>query len=31
MTLQGIDPLILAVFLGALSLMPMLLIVCTSF
>ena len=24
MTLQGIDPLILAVFLGALSLMPML-------
>ena len=31
MTLQGIDPLILAVFLGALSLMPMLLIICTSF
>jgi type III secretion protein R len=31
MMLQGIDPLILAVFLGALSLMPMLLIICTSF
>ncbi len=31
MTLQGIDPLILAVFLGALALMPMLLIICTSF
>jgi type III secretion protein R len=31
MTLQGVDPLILALFLGALSLMPMLLIVCTAF
>ncbi|NNA98766.1 type III secretion system export apparatus subunit SctR [Pseudomonas gessardii] len=31
MMLQGIDPLILALFLGALSLMPMLLVVCTSF
>lgn len=29
--LQGIDPLILAVFLAALSLMPMLLIICTAF
>ena len=31
MSLQGIDPLVLALFLGALSLMPMLLIVCTAF
>ncbi|NWA40391.1 type III secretion system export apparatus subunit SctR [Pseudomonas reactans] len=31
MTLQGLDPLILAVFLGALSLLPLLLIICTSF
>lgn len=31
MTFQGIDPLILAMFVGALSLMPMLLIICTSF
>ncbi|QHF42934.1 EscR/YscR/HrcR family type III secretion system export apparatus protein [Pseudomonas sp. S35] len=31
MTLQGVDPLLLAMFIGALSLMPMLLIVCTSF
>ncbi|WP_300627583.1 type III secretion system export apparatus subunit SctR [Pseudomonas sp.] len=31
MTFQGIDPLILAVFVAALSLMPMLLIICTSF
>jgi type III secretion protein R len=31
MTFQGVDPLILALFLGALSLMPMLLIVCTAF
>ena len=31
MTFQGIDPLILALFVGALALMPMLLIICTSF
>jgi len=31
MNFQGIDPLLLALFLGALSLMPMLLIVCTAF
>ncbi|MGH8452219.1 type III secretion system export apparatus subunit SctR [Pseudomonas sp.] len=31
MIFQGIDPLILALFVGALSLMPMLLIICTSF
>ena len=31
MILQGLDPLVLAVFLGALSLMPMLLVVCTAF
>ncbi len=31
MTFQGIDPLVLAVFVAALSLMPMLLIICTSF
>ena len=28
---QGIDPVVLALFLGALSLMPMLLVVCTAF
>jgi len=27
---QGIDPVVLAIFLGALSLMPMLLVVCTA-
>ena len=31
MMLQGLDPVVLAVFLGALSLMPMLLVVCTAF
>ena len=31
MTLQGIDPILLALFLGSLSLMPMLLIICTAF
>jgi len=31
MNFQGVDPLLLAMFLGALSLMPMLLIVCTAF
>lgn len=31
MTFQGVDPLILAIFVAALSLMPMLLIICTSF
>lgn len=31
MILQGLDPVALAVFLGALSLMPMLLVVCTAF
>ncbi len=31
MMLQGIDPLVLALFVGALSLMPMLLIICTAF
>jgi len=31
MNFQGVDPLLLALFLGALSLMPMLLIVCTAF
>ncbi len=31
MILQWLDPLVLAVFLAALSLMPMLLIVCTAF
>ncbi|NCE91049.1 type III secretion system export apparatus subunit SctR [Pseudomonas sp. L13] len=31
MILQGLDPIVLAVFLGALSLMPMLLVVCTAF
>ncbi len=31
MTLQGVEPLILAMFIAALALMPMLLIVCTAF
>jgi type III secretion protein R len=31
MNIQGLDPIVLAVFLGALSLLPMLLIVCTAF
>ena len=31
MSFQGIDPFLLALFLGAVSLMPMLLIVCTAF
>lgn len=31
MSFQGVDPIVLAVFVGALSLMPMLLIVCTAF
>ncbi len=31
MSFQGIDPVLLALFLGAVSLMPMLLIVCTAF
>ena len=31
MSVQGFDPIVLAVFLGALSLLPMLLIVCTAF
>ena len=31
MILQGLDPVVLAVFLGALALMPMLLVVCTAF
>ena len=31
MNFQGVDPLVLALMLGALSLMPMLLIVCTAF
>ena len=31
MTVQGVDPFLLALFLGALSLMPMLLVVCTAF
>ncbi len=31
MNFQGVDPLLLALFLGALSLIPMLLIVCTAF
>ncbi|MBY8973574.1 MULTISPECIES: type III secretion system export apparatus subunit SctR [Pseudomonas] len=31
MILQGLDPIVLAIFLGALSLMPMLLVVCTAF
>ena len=31
MNLQGIDPVLIALFLGGVSLMPMLLIVCTAF
>jgi type III secretion protein R len=31
MSFQGVDPLVIALFIGALSLMPMLLIVCTAF
>ncbi|AIG04845.1 type III secretion system protein YscR [Pseudomonas fluorescens] len=31
MILQGLDPVVLAVFLGTLALMPMLLIICTAF
>ena len=31
MTVQGVDPLLLALFLAGLSLMPMLLVVCTAF
>ncbi|MGF6096753.1 type III secretion system export apparatus subunit SctR [Pseudomonas sp. 18175] len=31
MNLQGVDPVLLALFLGAVSLTPMLLIVCTAF
>lgn len=31
MNFQGVDPLVLALLLGSLSLMPMLLIVCTAF
>ena len=31
MSFQGVDPIVLAVFVGASSLMPMLLIVCTAF
>lgn len=31
MILQGLDPLVLALFLATLTLMPMLLIICTSF
>ncbi|MGY2228486.1 type III secretion system export apparatus subunit SctR [Pseudomonas tolaasii] len=31
MSFQGVDPLVLALLLGAMSLMPMLLIVCTAF
>lgn len=31
MSFQGVDPLVLAVLLGSLSLMPMLLVVCTAF
>ncbi|PAA14178.1 type III secretion system export apparatus subunit SctR [Pseudomonas fragi] len=31
MTVQGVDPFLLALFLGALSLMPMLMVVCTAF
>jgi len=31
MSLQGVDPFIIALLIGALSLMPMLLIVCTAF
>ncbi|MFO2462323.1 type III secretion system export apparatus subunit SctR [Pseudomonas sp. 15FMM2] len=31
MTVQGLDPLLLALLLGSLALMPMLLIICTAF
>ena len=31
MTVQGVDPFLLALFLGALSLLPMLMVVCTAF
>lgn len=31
MTVQGVDPFLLALFLGGLSLMPMMLVVCTAF
>lgn len=31
MSFQGVDPLVIALFIGGLSLMPMLLIVCTAF
>jgi type III secretion protein R len=31
MSFQGVDPIVLAMFVGALSLMPMLLVVCTAF
>lgn len=31
MSFQGVDPLVIALFIGALSLMPMLLIVCTAY
>ena len=31
MSIQGLDPIVLAVFLAALSLLPMLLIICTAF
>ena len=31
MTVQGVDPFLLALFLGGLSLMPLLLVVCTAF
>lgn len=31
MIFQGVDPVVLALFFGALSLMPMLLVVCTAF
>lgn len=31
MTVQGVDPLLLALFLAGLSLMPMMLVVCTAF
>ena len=30
MTVQGVDPFLLALFLAALSLMPMLMVVCTA-
>ena len=31
MTVQGVDPFLLALFLGGLSLLPMLMVVCTAF